>query len=277
MSNNNAFSRYPITYIAAAILILIGIVLGAVLSACALVSRPWLIGLLVLYAIGAFALIVLVRVIEDHENDTNVWKRLYGFVFRLFNRVVPWWRLSAYWGSFNLIAIRNDLREQNLHDTSPENPPGLKWDPVCRVTRTADGTFNDLDNPWMGAANTRFGRNTPPDKVRFHDEEELLHPNPRTISLKLLTRNQFAPATTLNLLAAAWIQFQNHDWFNHKRNNESHIEIPLQTGDGWHEQPMKVTRTEYDDTVPPGQPARFISSETHWWDASTIYGSSFDI
>lgn len=31
-----------------------------------------------------------------------------------------------------------------------------------------------------------------------------------------MTRKEFIPATTLNLLAAAWIQFQTHDWFVHE-------------------------------------------------------------
>ena len=277
MLTSNPRRRHPVTLIVSVVLILLGIVSGALLVVCRVISWWWVIGLLAVYAVIAFSVIVLVRVVEDHENDSNVWKRIYGSVFRLFNRVVAWWRLPAYFGSFNLIAIRNDLRENNLHDTSPPAQPDLNFEPVYRVTRTADGTFNDLEKPHMGAANTRFGRNTRPDKVRLEDDAEILQPNPRAISLKLLTRDTFRPATTLNLLAAAWIQFQNHDWFNHRRNNDSQIQVPLQTGDAWHENPMRITRTEHDSTVLAGQTARFVNTETHWWDASTIYGSSQEI
>ena len=46
----------------------------------------------------------------------------------------------------------------------------------------------------------------------------LLEPNPRLVSRELLTREEFSPATTLNLLAGAWIQFEVHDWFSHGEN-----------------------------------------------------------
>ena len=36
-------------------------------------------------------------------------------------------------------------------------------------------------------------------------------PNPRTVSRRLLTRKEFIPATTLNTLAATWIQFMVKD------------------------------------------------------------------
>ena len=49
-------------------------------------------------------------------------------------------------------------------------------------------------------------------------EDRLLEPNPRLVSRELLTRKEFKPATTLNLLAAAWIQFEVHDWFSHGKS-----------------------------------------------------------
>lgn len=44
-------------------------------------------------------------------------------------------------------------------------------------------------------------------------------PNPRMISERFRARKEgkFIPATTLNLLAAAWIQFQTHDCFFHEQ------------------------------------------------------------
>ena len=47
----------------------------------------------------------------------------------------------------------------------------------------------------------------------------MLKPNPRTISRELLARREFIPATTLNVLAAAWLQFEVHDWMSHGTND----------------------------------------------------------
>ena len=94
-----------------------------------------------------------------------------------------------------------------------------------------------------------------------------------------MRRGEFIPATSLNLLAAAWIQFQTHDWFAHGREPESTtIEVDLPDGHAWHENPMRVP------AHPPGPdprrrrtrdlPPTYINSESHWWDASGIYGST---
>ena len=70
----------------------------------------------------------------------------------------------------------------------------------------------------MGSAGTRFGRNFPLEHT-WPDEDRLLTPNPRTVSRELLTRHEFQPATILNLLAAAWLQFMVHDWLSHGKND----------------------------------------------------------
>src|SRR5207244_6420117 len=94
----------------------------------------------------------------------------------------------------------------------------------------------------MGCAGARFGRNVPRDRTH-PDAGRLLHPNPRVISQRLLRRQRFVPATTLNLLAAAWIQFQVHDWFLHELSETEYQDIPLQPDDKWLEHPMRVRRT----------------------------------
>ena len=135
---------------------------------------------------------------------------------------------------------------------------------------------NDLTDPKMGAAKTRFGRNV--SHEHWGADKTLGDPSPREVSLKLMTRQGFRPATTLNLLAAAWIQFQVHDWFNHDTDRKNgHIPVPLKCGDPWHENPMKIERTTPDETRPPGSPQdppTFLNTETHWWDASQLYGSN---
>lgn len=195
----------------------------------------------------------------------------------------PWHRLPTPLALLKLMGFRDELRQHNLHDTSQlptkEGLPKPVPSPDNRhlVARTIDGSFNDLDRPEMGMVGTRFGRNVPL-KETYPDEKNLLKPNPRTISRALMTRDEFKPAETLNLLAAAWIQFQNHEWFFHgdgQPNNK--IEIPLEEGDPWpaEHRPLAINRTLEDPTRPEGDklgPPTFLSHSTHWWDASQIYG-----
>ena len=206
--------------------------------------------------------------------------RLFNSVAQAINRIVPWHRWPGSTGLVVLYGIRDRLRRLNLRDTGsiPSKEP-VSAGP-CKaanlVSRTLDGTYNDLDHPTMGAVRTRFGRNIPIDKAS-PDEASLMKPNPRTISLELLTRDHFQPATTLNLLAAAWIQFMVHDWFSHGENEQERpFEIPLAENDSWPEKPMRVPRSRVDETRPPNSegPPTFLNRVTHWWDASQIYGSS---
>jgi len=201
--------------------------------------------------------------------------------FTWLNRRVPWYRLPLWLGFLNLAVLRSVLRERNLHDTSllPSNAPGplpavspdvLRW-------RTADGSFNDLRDPNMGRAGTRFGRNVPLG-YSYPDERTLLEPNPRRVSRVLLTRHEFTPARSLNLLAAAWVQFQAHDWFSHDDSDPNDpITIPIDSDDTWPgDKPMRIGRTRRDPTRcdnPPVGPPTYINRVTHWWDASQLYGS----
>ena len=68
----------------------------------------------------------------------------------------------------------------------------------------------------------------------FGDSAALFEPNPRTVSNELLARDTFIPATSLNLLAAAWLQFMVHDWLSHGQNSkERPWAIPLPASDAW--------------------------------------------
>ena len=92
------------------------------------------------------------------------------------------------------------------------------------------------------------------------------------------------PATTLNLLAAAWIQFQTHDWFNHgtpRLADDAPFRIPLEADDNWPGgNPMVVRRMRRDPTRDPNHqddnkyPTTYANAETHWWDGSEVYGGS---
>jgi hypothetical protein len=190
----------------------------------------------------------------------------------------PWYELPKLLAMPRLIEIRNQLRRENLHDT--EEPPFVKQpipadlDPTLREGRTIDGSYNDLNYPPMGCANRRFGRNVPLEHT-FPDTANLMIPSPRAVSRELMTRDEFQPATILNLLAAAWIQFMVHDWFVHKRSTIADgVDIPLASGDDWPESRMRIPRS-VPEPAPPGstRPPAYANPNSHWWDGSQIYGS----
>src|SRR5438874_2084781 len=123
----------------------------------------------------------------------------------------------------------------------------------------------------MGALGSRVGRNVPLDHAYPDPDDRLLEPNPRRVSLELLTRKEFIPATTLNLLAGAWIQFEVHDWFSHgKGETENPWVVPLDD-DPWPEHPMRIERTRRDPSADPDGPPTFVTDDTHWWDGSEVY------
>ena len=189
-----------------------------------------------------------------------------------------WYDLPRPAQGIRLYQIREEMREKNLADTE-EPPIETSATPPAGDAyniRTSDGTYNDLKCPRMGSAGMRFGRNVPLSEA-FPDTANLMNPSPRRVSLELLTRTTFQPATILNVIAAAWIQFMVHDWFVHKKGTWSFThDIPLDDGDTWHERPMRVPKTPADAPKVEGskRPPAYINENTHWWDGSAVYGSS---
>jgi hypothetical protein len=208
-------------------------------------------------------------------------------LFSVVNRLVPWYRLSPRLSLLNLAGFRHVLRRRNLIDTevheappkarpvpSPPSERGRRW-------RTYRGRSNDLSEPGMGAVDATFGRNLRPDnRPDLYDE-----PNPIVVSQQLLVRQVFQPARSLNLLAAAWIQFQVHDWVFHERYplGVRDVVVPLPDGmAGWRNTPGG--RPEREMRIAGNVPAskdprdglwpRFENKVSHWWDGSEVYGSS---
>jgi hypothetical protein len=181
-------------------------------------------------------------------------------------------------GLIVLLGERVMLRWQNLHDTNtlPSVPqPDLQPKDTSYLTnRTIDGTFNDLRDPRMGSVNTRFGRNVPNEYSYPDPEPQIYSPNPRTVSRELLTRDTFVPATSLNMLAAAWIQFMTRDWFSHGSGDKNNMwQIPLPSGDDFPQNPMLIPKTVADPTRPPDSnaPPTHLNQQTPWWDGSQVY------
>ncbi|KAI9167866.1 Alpha-dioxygenase 2 [Paramyrothecium foliicola] len=202
----------------------------------------------------------------------------FGFV----NKYVPWFKLPTLIGALNLAILRIELRGQNLHDgyssTAAQGTPHDEplTDERYLAARHSDGKFNSLQLPRMGCTGLRLGRNFPREHCPKPCEEELWNPSPRTISERFMARKPggFIPATTLNLLAAAWIQFQTHDWFNHELDDKN-FDVPLPPNDEWHGK-MTLPQTKPDATLDPSdiKCPGYKNMNTAWWDGSQIYGST---
>ncbi|HKB93907.1 MAG TPA: peroxidase family protein [Gaiellaceae bacterium] len=204
--------------------------------------------------------------------------RLYSSLTESIDHRIGWDKLPWPLGMLTLVGVRFRLRGRNLFDSGRgplvRPPAGDEAHANHLTARTLDGTYNDLDEPLMGALGSRFGRNIPLDRARPEPEERLLEPSPRRVSLELMTRDEFKPATTLNLLAGAWIQFEVHDWFSHGQNEtENPWRIALAGDDPWPRHPMEIQRTRRDPSADPAGPPTFVTGDTHWWDGSQIYGS----
>ena len=211
--------------------------------------------------------------------------RLFTGTFTMINRVVPCHRLPTWAGVANLAALRTMLREKNLYDTETPHSragrcPVTGWLARYEHERTPDGTYNDLAEPRMGAAHTRFGRAVPLDRTVPETPATLLRPNPRRISNELLARRngRMIEAQSLNLLAAGWVQFEIHDWFSHGRPDTANPHtLELAADDPWPERPMQIGRTPAEEVDDPPLPSpTYRNHVTHWWDASQLYGSDPD-
>jgi len=219
---------------------------------------------------------------EEPPLRNRVLGGLAGAAFRLINRRFDWYRLPLRSSLLNLDAHRQVLRRYNLIDTEPvEAPPKARPVPPpeppeeMRVTRSFTGEWNDLSAPKMGAVGATFGRNLEPDFTQSLEE-----PNPIEVARALLDRKTFLPARSLNLLAAAWIQFQVHDWVNHARERLGvrDVRVPLPPGSpdwvnvvgGKAEREMRIAgNISLDGT----DMHLFSNATSHWWDGSEVYGS----
>ncbi|MET1079143.1 MAG: peroxidase family protein [Pseudomonas sp.] len=189
--------------------------------------------------------------------------------------------LGVVAGLLALSMEREALLKNNLFDV--DDYPRANRDIVCDArsltARTEDGTCNILSNPAEGSVYRRFGRNVNPAVTQGETEADtLLTPNPRDVSNSLMARGEFKPATSLNFIAAAWIQFMIHDWVDHGPNATGDpIQVPLPAGDVLGSGSLSIQRTQPDPTrtgAEAGRPATYRNHNTHWWDGSQLYGSN---
>lgn len=216
---------------------------------------------------------------------THLWGKLAGYRDEIWTN---WYRRSYLLGILTLAYMREQLNKNNLKSTYPRGTligfqqAGQSPPPGVMHSRTADGSWNNLKDPKEGAAGTRFPRNVANSVIRAETEETLMTPNPRELSRIFLTReSEMKEVPFLNLLAASWINFQNHDWIHHGELllNDVH-EVPLAKDDParskYRQTKMFIGKTQNDPTRKPDTeetPVTFINEVTHWWDGSQIYGS----
>jgi hypothetical protein len=180
-----------------------------------------------------------------------------------------------------LALERNELLENNMFPTESleEINASISCDERSLTARTEDGTCNILENPAEGSVHRRFGRNVELEVAYGETEADtLLTPNPRAVSNSLMARNEFQPATSINFIAAAWIQFMVHDWVSHGPNaTDNPIEVPLPEGDPLGNGVLTVDRTTPDSDRSAEDnaylPPTYRNVNTHWWDGSQLYGS----
>ena len=189
--------------------------------------------------------------------------------------------LGIFAGLLTLSMEREALLKNNLFDVDdyPRANKDITCDARSKTVRTEDGTCNILSNPAEGSVYRRFGRNVDPT-ITYGETtaDTLLKPNPREVSNILLARDTFKPATSLNFIAGAWIQFMVHDWVSHGPNAvDDPIQVPLPAGDALGSGSLSVQRTQADPSRTAAEaikPPTYQNHNTHWWDGSQLYGSS---
>jgi len=189
--------------------------------------------------------------------------------------------LGIFAGLLTLSMEREALLKNNLFDVDdyPRANKDITCDARSKTVRTEDGTCNILSNPAEGSVYRRFGRNVDPT-ITYGETtaDTLLKPNPREVSNILLARDTFKPATSLNFIAGAWIQFMVHDWVSHGPNAvDDPIQVPLPAGDALGSGSLSVQRTQADPSRTAAEaikPPTYQNHNTHWWDGSQLYGNS---
>ncbi len=203
------------------------------------------------------------------------------------NRRVSWDKWPTKIGLLYLISkirfVRSDaLTDPNDYAANDIKPAGVE-PKTAKIGYTADGSWvSDRENPRMGAENTRFGSNIPPQKVR-PDVENMTPSARETGKLKWRRLDEngkpiVQAAGILNNLAGGWIQFQFHNFGGNTKRDpiaENPHKMPRTPQDNWPEKEALVDRTSKDPTrvTDNGRPT-IMNDRTQAWIQAQIYGTN---
>lgn len=206
-------------------------------------------------------------------------------LFGLYHGCRDAWRdRRGLFGLLTLAAIREDLNERLRRDPYPDGEltahqqPGQRRPAWTRSLPTANGSWR-TDDPMEGAALSRFNRSGMQPIERFRSRLDDGLPNVLDVARDLMHiepggKQELAPF--LNLSYVTHIQAQAHDWMSHGENlAEEFWTVPLPADHPGRKQGieyMKVAKTRPDPNPTRGR-LTFVNENTHWWDASQIYGS----
>ena len=126
---------------------------------------------------------------------------LFGLLTRVHGRLAGyhgdvwtnWYRRPLFRGILTLAYMRDELNRRRLIDAYPKGSltafqaPNQVPPAGVESFRTADGSWNNLENPMEGAAGTRFSA-TSSRRDPAREGARLLTPSPREVSRVLLTR-----------------------------------------------------------------------------------------
>ena len=179
-------------------------------------------------------------------------------------------------GLLTLIGVRDALRERNLYDTyDGKPPPAPPHTPAEYLTvRTIDGSYNDLSSPSMGMAGALRPQRSPRQGARGGAPKAVRPQSPHG-----------------QQRAAAPDGLQARDNLEHPGSGVAAVPDPRLVPprhqprsndrgappgrDDWPDDPILMPSTPPDPTAPANQSTTtFLNKETHWWDASQIYGST---
>jgi hypothetical protein len=186
-----------------------------------------------------------------------------------------------------IASIRNWMNANTLKSTEEPGQlvngqqPGQKRPEWTTRFRTATGAWT-TDDPSEGSAGARIAwqGKSPIAEVRRDRSLDADLPSVREVSRAFLVSNgEQKKAPFLNNLAIAWIQFELHDWVNHRQADTSEhqaIKVELAKDDPIRKrygQDAMYFRQTQPDVKPTKGMQTYRSEVTAWWDGSQIYGS----
>ena len=186
-----------------------------------------------------------------------------------------------------IASIRNWMNANTLKSTEEPGQlvngqqPGQKRPEWTTRFRTATGAWT-TDDPSEGSAGARIAwqGKSPIAEVRRDRSLDADLPSVREVSRAFLVNNgEQKKAPFLNNLAIAWIQFELHDWVNHRQADTSEhkaFKVELAEDDPIRKrygQDAMYFRQTQPDVKPTKGTQTYRSEVTAWWDGSQVYGS----